>query len=136
MTSICMFPKLRFSHCCSQIRISVCSACMRRLSSAVNALYASIHGVMSPFMMEMKLAWHVAMSWLKSSDGTSVGGTTGGGCAVACRIQSSVGRFAIVEVLMVKKVKFLFRIYCDAIANALVMPNRLQWIWLRGFILK
>jgi hypothetical protein len=26
--------------------------------------------------------------------------------------------------------------YCDAIANALVMPNRLQCIWLRGFILK
>jgi hypothetical protein len=28
------------------------------------------------------------------------------------------------------------KIYCDAIANALVMPNRLQCIWLRGFILK
>jgi hypothetical protein len=26
--------------------------------------------------------------------------------------------------------------YCDAIVNALVMPNRLQCIWLRGFILK
>jgi hypothetical protein len=26
--------------------------------------------------------------------------------------------------------------YCDAIANALVMPNRLQCIWLGGFILK
>jgi hypothetical protein len=26
--------------------------------------------------------------------------------------------------------------YCDAIANALVMPNRLQCIWLKGYILK
>jgi hypothetical protein len=30
----------------------------------------------------------------------------------------------------------LTAIYCDAIANALVRPNRLQCIWLRDFILK
>jgi hypothetical protein len=31
---------------------------------------------------------------------------------------------------------YFWESYCDAIANALVRPNRLQCIWLRGFILK
>jgi hypothetical protein len=39
------------------------------------------------------------------------------------------------DVCIAKKI-FGPDIYCDAIANALVRPNRLQCIWLRGFILK